>query len=530
MEKHETKGTNLQLEVLDPEEQSQSEILRKWTAATYSTSEEMLEVISRLASGRSKWKIRASRYFDEVISLVKWGWNFKRLKRAADVALHRNFPGTLFDKVLVKRIMKKAKEGVDASEDNNIKKLITCGKRCLERGGKFDLTWDYPKEGKAILNGVSFQEDLQNKLKKVYGDSIQVDTTHGMSRYRLVAMFPCGIDCFRKTIHFGCSMMESEASKDVVKGLKLLGLQDAKVIMTDGSRALEAAVEELGSSHVLCRKHFLATLNSAASGLKGMKKIKFTNSLGDVLTGIFSEEKELDQLIENMLIEYPEAAQQVALKKIKEKKNKVCWEMTRKLPTFSHSATQRVESFHSAIKGNGSLKSTLKTWTLDEVVTYHENNVDKYMEKTLKKIKDLIREDKDFSKEADEMFTKELKLMGACWIVEELSSRKFIVSDANMRVKMKHVLEVVEREGIKLQSCTCETWTNQRFPCRHYARYCDRKRIKYMDIDHLPEMWRHQEHPLFKQEIREMGREVDCPRGCIEFKVRVPPVNAAYIP
>eukprot|EP00924_Labyrinthula_sp_SR-Ha-C_P011499 augustus_masked-scaffold_46-processed-gene-1.111-mRNA-1 protein AED:1.00 eAED:1.00 QI:0/0/0/0/1/1/3/0/419 len=323
----------------------------------------MLEVISRVASGRFKWKIRASHYFDEAISFAKWGWNCKRLKRckikcssdkncsfevniklnletskyifvvinenhcnhevkalgkikkyaqqltseelkmikhlgvadsgiaAADVALHRNFPGTLFDKTLVKRIMKKAKEGVDASEDNNIKKLITCGKRCLERGGRFDLTWDYPKEGKAILNGLSFQEDLQNKVKKVYGDN--------------------------------------------------------------------------------------------------------------------------------------------------------------------------------------------------EVVTYHENNVDKYMEKTLKKIKDLIREDKDFSKEADEIFTKELKLMGAWWIVEELSSIKFIVSDSNMRVKMKHVLEVVEREG---------------------------------------------EHALFKQALREMGREVDGPRGCIEFKVKVPPVNAAYIP
>eukprot|EP00924_Labyrinthula_sp_SR-Ha-C_P011242 augustus_masked-scaffold_48-processed-gene-1.17-mRNA-1 protein AED:1.00 eAED:1.00 QI:0/0/0/0/1/1/5/0/978 len=470
-------------EVLDPEEQSQKDILRKWTSATYSTSEEMLEVISRLASGRFMWKIRASHYFDEVISFAKWGWNCKRLRRckikcssdkncsfevniklnletskyifvvinenhcnhevkalgkikkyvqqltteelkmikhlgvadsgiaAADVALHRNFPGTLFDKVLVKRIMKKAKEGVDASEENNIKKLITCGKRCLERGGRFDLTWDYPKEGKAILNGVSFQEDLQNKLKKIYGDSIQVDTTHGMSRYRLVAMFPCWIDCFRKTINFGCSMMESESSKDIVRGLKLLGLLHAIVIMTDGSKALEAAVEELGA--------------------------------------------------------------------------------------------------------------TLKTWTLDEVVTYHENNVDKYMEKTLKKIKDLIREDKDFSKEADEMFTKKLKLMGVCWIAEELSSRKFIFSDSNMRVKMKHVLEVVEREGVKLQSCTSETWNNHCFTCRHYARYCDRKRIKYMDIDHLPARWRYQEHLLFKQALREMGREVDGPRGRIEFKVKL---------
>eukprot|EP00924_Labyrinthula_sp_SR-Ha-C_P001169 augustus_masked-scaffold_7-processed-gene-15.55-mRNA-1 protein AED:1.00 eAED:1.00 QI:0/0/0/0/1/1/2/0/390 len=294
-------------------------------------------------------------------------------------------------------------------------------------------------------------------------------------------MFTCGIHCFLNTINFGCSMMESESSKDVVKGLKLVGLQDALIIMTDGSKALEAAVEEVGASHILCRKHFLATMNSATSGLKGMKKIKFTSSLGDVLTGTFSEEKKLDQLIENMLVEYPEEPQQVALKEIKEKKTKC-------------------------------------------------NNVDKYMERTLKKIKDLIREDKDFSKEADEMFTKELKLMGACWIVEDLSSRKFIVSDSNMRIRMKHVLEVIEREGVKLQSCTCETWTNLRFPCRHYARYCDRKRTQYMDIDHLPARWRYQEHPLFKQALREMGREVDGPRGCIKFKVRVPPVNAAYIP
>eukprot|EP00924_Labyrinthula_sp_SR-Ha-C_P016190 augustus_masked-scaffold_4-processed-gene-21.10-mRNA-1 protein AED:1.00 eAED:1.00 QI:0/0/0/0/1/1/2/0/345 len=249
-------------------------------------------------------------------------------------------------------------------------------------------------------------------------------------------MFPCGIDCFRTTINFGCSMMESESSKVVVRRLKLLGLQDAEVIMTDGTKAREAAVEELGV----------------------------------------------------------------------------------------------VESFYSAIKEHGSLKSSLKTWKLDEIVTHHENNVDKYMERTLKKTKDLIREDKDFSKEADEMFTKELKLMGACWIVEDLSSRKFIFSDSNLRVKMKYVLEVVEREGVKLQSCTFETWTNQHFPCRHYARYCDRKRIKYTEIDHLPARWRYQKDPLFKQALREMGREVDDPRGCIEFKVKVPPVNPAYIP
>eukprot|EP00924_Labyrinthula_sp_SR-Ha-C_P016195 snap_masked-scaffold_4-processed-gene-21.71-mRNA-1 protein AED:1.00 eAED:1.00 QI:0/-1/0/0/-1/1/1/0/231 len=204
--------------------------------------------------------------------------------------------------------------------------------------------------------------------------------------------------------------------------------------------------------------------------------------------------------------------------------------MTRKPPIFSHSATQRVESFQLAIKGNETLRGSLKTWTLDEIVTYHENNVDKYKEKTLKKIKSWIRGDEDFSKESDEMFTKELKLLGACWFVEELSSKNLIFDYSNMRTRMEHVLEVVERELEKVQSCIFETWKNLRFPCRHYTRYNDRKRIQYMCIDHLPERWRYQEHPLFKQALREMGREVDGPRGCIEFKLDVPPVNAAYIP
>eukprot|EP00924_Labyrinthula_sp_SR-Ha-C_P014096 augustus_masked-scaffold_56-processed-gene-1.86-mRNA-1 protein AED:1.00 eAED:1.00 QI:0/0/0/0/1/1/2/0/357 len=353
MEKHETKGTNLQLEVLDPVEQSQSNLLGKWTSATYSTSEEMLEVIGRVASGRFKWKIRASHYFDEAISFAKWGWNCKRLKRCKikcssdkncsfDVNIKLNLETSKYIFVVINENhcnhevkalgkIKKYAQQLTTEELKMIKQLgvavsgIAAADVALHRnfpGTLFDLTWDYPKEGKVILNGVSFQEDLQNKFKKVHGDSIQVDTTHGMSRYRLVAMIPCGIDCFRTTINFGCSMMESDASKNVVKGLKLLGFQDAEVIMTDGSKALEAAVEELGESHVLCRKHYLATLNSETSGLKGTKKIKFTSNLGGVLTVIFSEEKELDQLIENMLVEYPEEPQQVALKILRKTKTK----------------------------------------------------------------------------------------------------------------------------------------------------------------------------------------------------------------
>eukprot|EP00924_Labyrinthula_sp_SR-Ha-C_P007861 snap_masked-scaffold_28-processed-gene-4.28-mRNA-1 protein AED:1.00 eAED:1.00 QI:0/0/0/0/1/1/2/0/126 len=111
--------------------------------------------------------------------------------------------------------------------------------------------------------------------------------------------------------------------------------------------------------------------------------------------------------------------------------------MTRKLPTFSHSATQRVESFYSAIKVQGTLISTIKTWTLDEVVIYHETTVDKNLKTTLEKFKDLIKKEIVFSKEANKMFSVELRLMGVCWIVEKWSERDFVVGDSKSKVKKK---------------------------------------------------------------------------------------------
>eukprot|EP00924_Labyrinthula_sp_SR-Ha-C_P010531 snap_masked-scaffold_70-processed-gene-0.79-mRNA-1 protein AED:1.00 eAED:1.00 QI:0/0/0/0/1/1/3/0/230 len=224
MQKDETNGIKLKPDVLDPEEQSKSEVFENWTSATYSTLEKMLEVInlpvvalrgefvfvttltrkSALLNGvgtekdlrdcsldkkcsfdvNIKHDLETFKYIFVVINknhcnhkekalgkITKYAQKLtaeelKRIKQfgaadsgiaAADVALYGNFPGTFFDKILVKQTVEKAKEGVDTGEDNNIKKLITCGKRCLERGGNFDLTWGYPKEGKVMLNGVSFQ-------------------------------------------------------------------------------------------------------------------------------------------------------------------------------------------------------------------------------------------------------------------------------------------------------------------------------------------------------------------------------------
>eukprot|EP00924_Labyrinthula_sp_SR-Ha-C_P001138 snap_masked-scaffold_7-processed-gene-14.28-mRNA-1 protein AED:1.00 eAED:1.00 QI:0/0/0/0/1/1/2/0/163 len=156
----------------------------------------------------------------------------------------------------------------------------------------------------------------------MYRGAIQMGTTHGISKYRLTEMFPYGVGCFM-----------ASREKNFVRGLKHLGLQGAEIIMMDGSKALGAAVEELEPCHVLCRKDFLATLNSAASGLKSNKRIKLTCNLRDALTGIYNEEKDLDQLIENMLVVCEDELQQEN-QKIKEKKEDVLGDDTKEFRVF----------------------------------------------------------------------------------------------------------------------------------------------------------------------------------------------------
>eukprot|EP00924_Labyrinthula_sp_SR-Ha-C_P007430 snap_masked-scaffold_24-processed-gene-2.44-mRNA-1 protein AED:1.00 eAED:1.00 QI:0/-1/0/0/-1/1/1/0/136 len=135
--------------------------------------------------------------------------------------------------------MNKAKENNSNSEDNNLVKLMNSGNKCIFRGGSFNLHFNHG----SILTGVTFQKALQAKLAQFYVDSIQIDTTHELTRYHLVAMFPVGVDCFLKTINFECTMMENENSNDGKRGLRALNFNKNEVMMSDGSPALAKVVK-----------------------------------------------------------------------------------------------------------------------------------------------------------------------------------------------------------------------------------------------------------------------------------------------
>eukprot|EP00924_Labyrinthula_sp_SR-Ha-C_P009386 augustus_masked-scaffold_2-processed-gene-22.40-mRNA-1 protein AED:1.00 eAED:1.00 QI:0/0/0/0/1/1/2/0/538 len=225
---------------------------------------------------------------------------------SAMIALHRSFSGVLFPKGLIRREMNKDKENNYNSEDTNLVKLMNCGNKCILRGGSFNLHFNHG----SILTGVTFQEALQLKLAGLYGDSIQIDTTHGLTRYRLVAIFPVVVDSFLKIIIFGCVMMKNENSNDVKRGLQKLNLNKAEVMMSDGSPALVKVVKSCGAKHIRCLKHFAATFSEAAKGLKGSNLVEFRKELAEIITGFFPNLRGLDNSFKEMMEKFTEPAQQ----------------------------------------------------------------------------------------------------------------------------------------------------------------------------------------------------------------------------
>eukprot|EP00924_Labyrinthula_sp_SR-Ha-C_P015754 snap_masked-scaffold_4-processed-gene-8.28-mRNA-1 protein AED:1.00 eAED:1.00 QI:0/-1/0/0/-1/1/1/0/148 len=134
--------------------------------------------------------------------------------------------------------MLKARSYKEDSGDSNREVLVQCGQPCQARGGNFELYFIKSAQDKAQLRVLTFQEPEQKKLASMYSNFIQIDTTHDISHYKMLAMMEVGVDCFFRSIFFGCSFMETENSFDVVKNLRFFGLPAAKVIMSDGYRSL----------------------------------------------------------------------------------------------------------------------------------------------------------------------------------------------------------------------------------------------------------------------------------------------------
>eukprot|EP00924_Labyrinthula_sp_SR-Ha-C_P008325 augustus_masked-scaffold_11-processed-gene-9.57-mRNA-1 protein AED:1.00 eAED:1.00 QI:0/0/0/0/1/1/3/0/386 len=307
----------------DPDNSPERTELEVWEHFEAATEDEIFLHVSTVANvealGNNKKNIQ--QLITEELKFIKTLGIAETNISAALIALHRSFPGVLFSKRLIKREMNKAKENNYNSEDTNLIKLMNCGNKCIKRGGSFNLHFNHG----SILTGDTFQEALQLKLTELCGDSIQIDTTHGLTRYRLIAMFPVGVGCFLKTINFGCTMMENENSNDVKRGLEELNLNKTEVMMSDGSPALAKVAKSCGAKHICCLKHLAASFSEGAKGLTGSDLVVFRKELAEIITRSCPNLRALDNSIKEMVEKFTEPAQQKYLKVLEKDKKSICW-------------------------------------------------------------------------------------------------------------------------------------------------------------------------------------------------------------
>eukprot|EP00924_Labyrinthula_sp_SR-Ha-C_P005605 snap_masked-scaffold_92-processed-gene-0.7-mRNA-1 protein AED:1.00 eAED:1.00 QI:0/-1/0/0/-1/1/1/0/61 len=60
-------------------------------------------------------------------------------------------------------------------------------------------------------------------------------------------MFPMEVDCFMKTVNFGCTIMQAENHEQVIRGLKDLGLEHTEIMLSYGFLTLARAAKLLGA-------------------------------------------------------------------------------------------------------------------------------------------------------------------------------------------------------------------------------------------------------------------------------------------
>eukprot|EP00924_Labyrinthula_sp_SR-Ha-C_P008083 snap_masked-scaffold_11-processed-gene-2.2-mRNA-1 protein AED:1.00 eAED:1.00 QI:0/0/0/0/1/1/2/0/432 len=377
------------------------------------------------------------------------------------------------------------------------------------------------------LKGLNFQTKIQKELVDLYFDSVQIDTTHGLSKYVFVSMFPVGVDCLMKTVNFGCSLMQTENNVDVTRGLTDLELKKMKVIMSDGSLALAKSAHDLGAVHVRCVKHLFSSFSSGAKRLRGTDFKTFMDSLNKLVREDLGSESQFDEEMYNVMSKFQDHEQQTFLKNIKENKTSMCWTFVKSNLTFDMFQPNVLKDF---ILRRRKLSLKQKRWTLDQLVSYQDKQVEDYIRSTLRKIKKLVVEGGDVSDEVSERLTVELKKVHGCFISLDRGDKTYLVVEKVNRESRTFEMTIERVDDIIIPRCTCACWINFNLPCRHFTRVSIKLEVQYIQKMHLLPRWRFENHPLFIAAMKVLERAESSEDDALNFNVKVPDFKDLLVP
>ncbi len=226
-----------------------------------------------------------------------------------------------------------------------------------------------------------------DKFIEQYSDLLFLDGTHNTTRYSALKLIPALlVDCLGKTVPVAY-FIGREASEDIIAGLKAVGFNSVKVLISDEGGCYGPTAIHLKAKHLLCAYHFQQSAMDKCGGMSKDEKDAFLGDINAVLYHHFNNDDDLLQKIMEMLSKYTKDSNTTAfLQKVRSVRKQVCVTNTRVHFTSSHVSSQRSESFNSNVKQHGGMKAELRSYSIFKLMIHLESLFDTHREESVQAI------------------------------------------------------------------------------------------------------------------------------------------------
>jgi hypothetical protein len=159
------------------------------------------------------------------------------------------------------------------------------------------------------------------------------------------------------------------------------------------------------------------------------------------------------------------------VKRIIEKKEKICFTYTSKHFTAGHTSDQRGESNNSRLKERGRNKENFKRFNLAQLVEHVQSINDRQSIQSIKEIQNLIVGGKKWSSYVDRFWKEQYTEASMFQCKQESKDANFETWVATNELEPTvHRVEVStisqDHENYKPPKCTCRTHLSTELPCR----------------------------------------------------------------
>lgn len=448
---------------------------------------------------------------DSEVAFVRKVGQWRLSFREAEDIIRKEFPTRSFNKELLRRELRTSREHFYGKDAHRIDSLFALARTIQQEGGTFDVD---ANEFTHRIETVTVQSASMIPYAETYDDFVVIDGTHGLNKYKLIAIILVVVDALGFSMPAGFSLNQSENNEVVKTTLEKSRLASpGKTLMSDGAQAFASIAEQLRMLHILCAYHYQQT-SMEVKGLSGGDRNLFMSVVNSFIYNDFVSHEALEVSFQQNRVRFASTPAAVKyLDNLWSNRCKVCRYYTKDVFTCGHNSSVRSESTNSQIKGGGEWKRLLRNATLIESVSQITSQIEANEEKALREIMSLVSQRKAWSTYVDKIWRANQALTSEVSYQKKVNRYEregaTVLLFRNMKTGLEHLVTVFDSKEYH-PICQCHIFKSTKIPCEgicstfpDHVGHCQIKNL--FCVENLPYRWRVESHPLYAKALHCLG-------------------------